>query len=381
MSVERLLQQLVAIPSYVDETHDEHAVADFIISQLQMLSYVSIERQEVSTGRYNVIARTKGEPRLLIAGHMDTVCPKSGWDTDQLKCTEKDGKTFGLGVVDTKGGIAALITTLTKFQSVEGLTAMFYCDEEYNFAGMRRYLSEGDAAQHKLAVVIEPTGTQLWNAHRGLIEIKIVVRGKSGHAANPASGVNAVDAMQKIFSVVRETLADYSTDALGATSMNIAGVRGGTFRGVGESGDPLLAVQGNNIPDYAEAVIDIRPAHPDLRAALLEKIVHAAAEKEGAVVESFVIVHDLGALHTAQHDLADVEKIVEQITGSASYIDATKKGYGDGQLISESAHIPVVYIGPTGGNAHGANEWIETPSLETVAAIYEGIIKKYCLTQ
>lgn len=378
MSLSALLQELVAIPSFIDGTHTESRAADYTFNLLSELPFFTVEKQEFSVGRYNIVACTHGESRLLIAGHLDTVCPAYGWNSDPLVATENGDRIVGLGAVDTKGGIAALLVALRSFTKVEGLTVLLYGDEEYGFGGMRQYVRDGGAGKNALAIVIEPTNTQLWNAHRGLIEFRVAARGKAGHAANPSSGINAIDRLYTALSDVRQELQRFSSSALGKTTMNVASLHGGSFRGVDEHGAAIIGVQANSIPDYASAVVDIRPADPELRGATIEQMIRDHAMRAGITIENFFCTHDLGAMYTDPAALRDVEDVVRRVTGSATYIDASKKGYSDGQLIAESAKIPVVYLGPTGGNAHGPNEWVETHSLTTLANMYSELIRLYC---
>ena len=64
--------------------------------------------------------------------------------------------------------------------------------------------------------------------------------------------------------------------------------------------------------------------------------------------------------------------------GKVEYLDATQKGYGDGQLLQEKFKIPVVYLGPKGENAHGVDEWVDISSLKKLRELFAEIIKKYC---
>ena len=52
---------------------------------------MTVEKQDIGDGRFNVLAYSKGTPRLLLAGHMDTVDPKQGWLFDQYEGVMKDG--------------------------------------------------------------------------------------------------------------------------------------------------------------------------------------------------------------------------------------------------------------------------------------------------
>ena len=92
----------------------------------------------------------------------------------------------------------------------------------------------------------------------------------------------------------------------------------------------------------------------------------------------FSVRHDLGSLYTPPKELGLVEKAVETAVGRVEYLDPTKKGYGDGQLIQQKFKIPVAYLGPKGANEHAVDEWVDIASLKQLRDIYSNIIKRYC---
>ena len=195
----KLLKKLVSIPSYVDKTHDEHKIGNYILNYLKQFKFLNVKKQKIDDKRFNVIAKTKGQPQLLLAGHIDTVQPKRGWATNQFNATTIASKIFGLGTVDMKAGVAAILSSIASFDNIRGLTLLFYCDEEYSFQGMKKFISKTKKSQiGKLAIIPEPSQLKIWNAHRGVIEISFAIKGKTGHAANPASGKNAITGMNNL---------------------------------------------------------------------------------------------------------------------------------------------------------------------------------------
>jgi|ADGO01.1.fsa_nt_gi Acetylornithine deacetylase/Succinyl-diaminopimelate desuccinylase and related deacylases len=79
-----LLGQLVSIPSYVAESANEVALADFLTGFCeQYLPELTVEKQYIGdAGRYNVVIKGRRAPRLFVLGHIDTVRPKDSWQTD-----------------------------------------------------------------------------------------------------------------------------------------------------------------------------------------------------------------------------------------------------------------------------------------------------------
>ncbi|HEX9153872.1 MAG TPA: M20/M25/M40 family metallo-hydrolase, partial [Candidatus Saccharimonadales bacterium] len=100
-----LAKKLISLPSYVSETQDETPAIEFLEQYIRVnLPELIIERQIIAKGspRCNLIIRGKGEPKLFVLGHIDTVQPKEGWSTDPFKPVIRDGKLYGLGAADMK---------------------------------------------------------------------------------------------------------------------------------------------------------------------------------------------------------------------------------------------------------------------------------------
>lgn len=375
-----LARRLVATPSYVQGSVDEAQLAAFIYEYLSQFPFLTVTRQDVAKGRYNVLATTGGDTcELLIGGHMDTVEPKQGWECDQFAGEIRDGKLFGIGALDMKGGIAAILTALGRLPAIpRGLTLLFYCDEEYDFAGMRTFLRDYASPAPRLGVIAEPSQLKIWNAQRGLIEVTISVRGRTGHAANPQEGVNAIDGLWGILRNVDQQLEQFSSDVLGKPSMNVAFFRGGLDQGITDRGDVQLGRQGNNIADYAEAVIDIRTTSPALRAAAVVDMIDAGARQFGLTINGTEVRHDLGALVTEASSLQSVEEALQSAGCAAEYLDPSGLGYSDGQMIAERFEIPVINLGPIGSGMHAPNECVDVESLETLSTVYVNLITSRC---
>ncbi|HSX00605.1 MAG TPA: M20/M25/M40 family metallo-hydrolase, partial [Candidatus Saccharimonas sp.] len=271
-----------------------------------------------------------------------------------------------------KGGIATILAAVAQTGAQSGLTLLFYCDEEYDFAGMRAFLAQEPAGPRpELALIAEPSNGYIWNAHRGLIELHLAVGGRTGHAANPAAGINAITSLADVLRDLAGWLNRFDSPALGRPSLNVAYLRGGLNRGQ-PGGEVELGRDGNNIADYAEAILDIRPTLPSLRAAAVVAQVQELVTTAKLELLAADIRHDLGALATDPANLVTLEAIV-----SGGYLDGRDRGYGDGQLIAEAWDIPVAYLGPAGANAHAADEWVSRRSLRQIAQTYTRIIARY----
>ena len=370
-----ILKKLVAIPSYVDAGHDESKAAKFVFDYLSQFPYLHVERQKVSGRRFNIIAQTKKNTgkKILFAGHLDTVQPKVGWQADQFSLMKKGDFLYGLGSLDMKGSIAAMLGALASLKDPKNLAFLFYCDEEYDFAGMKTFLQRrGDKKSYQLAILGEPSDLKIMNVHRGLIEISFSTVGKTGHAANPHGGINAIDATYTMLADLRRWMKSFRHPKLGPPSLNVAYIRGGLQL---SENSTAIGKQGNNIADFCEVVVDIRTTSPLLRA---KQVVHRLARDaklQGVTLRNVIVRHDLGSLHTSKQNLLSIEKIVTQHTGEENpYLDPVGRGYSDGQMLQEKFNIPVVSIGPRGKGVHAIREAVEKKSLYTCRDVYASIM-------
>jgi len=370
-----LLEKLVSLPSFVDKKNNEKKVADFVFEYLRQFSFLEVTRQKISKDRSNIIAKTKGSPQLFFAGHMDTVLPKN--NIHSIK--KENGKLFGLGALDTKGGIAALLAAIGEMGEIKNTSFLFYCDEEYHFEGMRSFLEGNSEKVGKFGIVIEPTNLKIWNAHRGLIEISFDIEGVRGHAANKNSGISATKIMLKLLSDFELFLDGFSHPVLGESTLNIAFLSGGL--GGENKGDNNLSVnyQGNIIPDFARSVIEIRTASPKLDSEKVLSFLKKQAKKYKVTITRISVKHNLGSLFTPENEWKNISKIVHSVVGKSEILPPQTKGYGDGQLLSEKKKIPVIYLGPSGEGAHSADEYVNISSLTSLKEIYKKILEEYSM--
>lgn len=376
MNITELTTKLVSIPSYVGDTSNEIEIAEFIFQYLKQFKYLKTEKQFIDKKRFNVIATTKGKPALLIAGHMDTVEPKQGWTKNQFGKNIIGDKLYGLGAADMKGGIAAILCALSNLKDISGLTLLFYCDEEYDFAGMKYFINNYKRPLPKLAIVAEPSNLKIGNSCRGLIDIKFSVQGKTGHAANPKNGVNAITKLNEILIDLNIWLQQFKNKQLDKPTMNVAYLKGGLR--LPDKNKLVLGQQGNNIADYAETIIDIRTTSNKLRAKQVKQWIVKQIKKQRLALLDFEVRHDLGSLFTDPKKLSKIESILKQTFNKFEYEVAQNNGYGDGQMLQEYLEMDVISLGTSFNNIHGVDEFVTISSLKQIEKIYTKLIQTYC---
>jgi acetylornithine deacetylase/succinyl-diaminopimelate desuccinylase-like protein len=372
MELIELTRHLISLPSYLDEKIDEHVMGEFIYDYLRTSSNWQVEKQPVEGKRFNVIAHDGHPPRLMFCCHLDTVPPSGKWKHEPMGGEIEEGRMYGLGACDMKGGTAALLYALQSFTETCGLFLLFDVDEEYNFKGVLKFL-EKYQVHPKLAVLPEP-GLKIGNGHRGQIEVNFKVRGKSAHAARPDLGMNAILGTSRAVEHLMETLELYQHPILGKTSCNLAWLKGGIERDDGE-----IKCQTNKIPDLAEAVLDIRPASSELRAGTVLDTMANHLEANGYQLEAANIKLDYGSLYIPPERFVEFEKIARAVLGQVEYDDISLGGYGEGQLLNEKLGIDCVYFGPGPKEmAHEADEFVSVMELEQASRVFSKLIEQYC---
>ncbi len=135
---------------------------------------------------------------IILSGHTDVV-PVAGqdWNTDPFVAQEKGDKIFGRGSCDMKGFIAvvlAMIPEILKFNLKVPLHLAFSYDEEVGCLGAPALISRilKDIAPPSAAIIGEPTGMKLVNAHKGGTMFETTITGCAGHASQTQNGVNAI---------------------------------------------------------------------------------------------------------------------------------------------------------------------------------------------
>ena len=240
MEALQILKELLAIKSYPRYSQKDLRDGDPDLGEEDVALYIEkflekncpnlkIEKQHVYGKRYNLIA-SDGEPtKLIFCCHMDTVDPKEHQiKGDNLVVEEEEDKLYGLGSVDMKGGTAALLSMLAKLSSdSKGLKLIFYCDEEENFLGMKKLLSEKKFSAD-LAIFCEPSDLKIGNGCRGLIEFFCYVHGKAAHASVPSEGLNAISVAGSAAALFEVEVGKFTHPDLGASVCNLAGLHGGS---------------------------------------------------------------------------------------------------------------------------------------------------------
>ena len=173
-------------------------------------------------GRPQLVARLRGSGggrTLLFNGHIDVVSaePRELWTSDPFAAEVRDGKLYGRGSCDMKGGIAAMVIAaeVLSGQLAGDLLVATNTDEESSGAGGSAIVERGIRAD--AGIVTEPTGFDVWVACRGSEYGVVRVPGRPGHAEirqpdwRDGGAVNAIEKATVVIDAIRSLRAEWSS--------------------------------------------------------------------------------------------------------------------------------------------------------------------------
>lgn len=363
-----LTRDLVAInsvnPSLVPGAPGEAAMADYLAARLRRAGF-DVEVQDAAAGRPNVVAVADGAapgPTRMLCGHTDTV----GVDgmTDPFVPTLRDGRLYGRGAQDMKGGLAAMVVAAERWlqgprRGAGRVIVAAVADEEYASVGAEWLARRWGADE---AVIPEPTGMAVAIAHKGFSCVEVVTHGRAAHGSRPADGIDAVLLMGRVLarleSLDRDLQSRVPHPRLGTGSLHAGRIVGGTELSTYPA-RCSLQVERRTLPgeplDVAlsevGAILDqLGRTDPAFRA----DVTLLLARPAYAIDEDHPLPAMLRRLASAGGQQAPV-------TGMSFWTDAALLG---------AAGIPTVLFGPRGAGLHGIDEYVLVDDLEACAQTF-----------
>ncbi|HBY56336.1 MAG TPA: hypothetical protein DEG96_00485 [Candidatus Atribacteria bacterium] len=351
-----LLRNLIQIES-VNPPGNENQIAEFIVKFL-LKNNIYAELVPLEEGRSSVIAKIEGEEErdITFCGHLDTVrVNEENWTKPVFEGLIENGKMYGIGASDMKGGVAAILYTavlLKKRGSIPKKTVKFAltADEEWRYRGAKSLVDGGYFERTDFLIITEPSNLYVSTAEKGELWMRVKFFGKSAHGSTPEAGVNTIIPASKLIVNVTEKCGKiFETDSFwGKTSINIGKFQGGT--------------QVNIVPNYSEVDFDFR--------------VISEKDKEKAIE----LVRTLGEEIAKKHKVRFTEEIfnyhspiftssdnpfVKKFLQAAGMKEVIVTKYcTDGATIIPEKKIPFIIFGPGDiAQAHQNDEYIELESL------------------
>ena len=397
IDTQRLLDDLRALIGIPSITGSEERVADWAAEALRELGLdVELITPDAAAIRADpdwpgeemgravlpvVIGRVGrvGGRRLILSGHLDVVPPgdPATWSVDPWGAEVRDGRLYGRGACDMKGGVAAILGAVRTLRSdgrldrLDGeLQVVLVPSEEDGGQGTLAAIRSG--ATGDLAIITEPSNLDVVVAHAGAITFRLTVPGRAAHASQRREGVSALN---KLFVLTQALEADErrrneaETDplmtALGLPYPTIIGIVGG-----GEWASTVL----DRVTADGRYGVRLGQSAADAEAELRAAIEAACAEDEflrdhPATVE--ITGGRFGSARVASdHPLpVGLAETVEAVTGRRPALLGEPYG-ADMQMFVNVGGTPCVIFGPGDVRvAHSADESVPLDEVETCARV------------
>jgi acetylornithine deacetylase len=367
----RLLADLVRLPSVNPmgralQSPDlyEHRVTAYLEDFFRRLG-VPCERQAVAPQRENILGRFEAPGArctLVFEAHQDTV-PTDNMTIDPFGARVENGRLYGRGACDIKGGLAAMLAAFARLVREKprgACNVVMACsvDEEHTFLGVQEMVKRGLKAD--MAVVAEPTNLRIVKAHKGLCRWQVFTAGRSCHSSTPEQGVNAIYRMARLLVAIEryaaELRASRSDPLLGPPTFSVGRVEGGTSV--------------NTVPDRCRVEVDRRlvpgeDAHaaPGQFADFLKGAVPDVPFECGPLwINCPALSPELsGELVTA------LGQCIDSVTGAHEVIAVP---YGTDASSLALAGIPSAVFGPGDiAQAHTCDEWVPLDEVERASEV------------
>jgi acetylornithine deacetylase/succinyl-diaminopimelate desuccinylase family protein len=368
----QVLEDMIRIDSVVGH---EGELASYLYDRLRALG-IACERHEVEPGRFNLYARLPGKGpgrRLNFNGHLDTVPVCEGWDSDPFTPVVKDGRLYGLGACDMKGGIACILAMLKAFVEsgypFQGeLSFSGVVDEEAYSVGARAMLAT-DLAACDAIVLAEPysgdEGKPIPLGITGKVLYDLTVKGRAAHGFSPELGINAIEQAARIVAAL---------DRLPMREHPDFG-RGNTCTLKIEGGYQVYSVV---VPDLCRVEIN--------RLLVPGETTATAIEDMAALVDSLDLQAEVEVgikppryepfLMSRDEPIVQVFHAVYREVMGAEPLYVHSPGITDANVFGERG-IPCLHLGPARGNVHQPNEYVALEWLDVLPRIYAQIAARF----
>jgi acetylornithine deacetylase len=362
-------------PSLAASGPGERVVAGTLVDVLRAWGF-RVDVRDAAPGRPNVVARIgrEGGRSLMFNGHLDVV-GVDGMLHDPWNAPERDGRIYGRGSTDMKGGVAAMCAAAARAVDAAGgsfdgeIIVAAVADEEFESLGTRALVEWGVRAD--AAIVTEPTRLAIMPAHRGFVWLEITTHGRAAHGSRWDIGVDAIrDAgllLAELDRLDSDELPRRGHALLGRPSIHASTIEGG----IGMSTYPdrcVLRVERRTIPgetaDQVRAEIEAACATLAARRATFRADVRVTVSQAPSDVSvDAPIVRALSSALRANGESVTIE-------GMSAWTDAA--------LLNE-AGIPAILFGPGDISlAHAAEEWVATNEIERATAVLTRLASDWC---
>jgi acetylornithine deacetylase len=373
----RLLARLISIdsvnPDLVPGGAGESVIADVCGEWLAARGF-EVHSLEKRPGRPSLVAiarGTGGGRSLMLNGHLDTVS-LADYDGDPLDPQIRDGKMYGRGTFDMKGGIAAMMVAAARATAHGPLRGdvILACvaDEEYGSSGTEEVLESFTA---DAAIVTEPSHLEVTLAHKGFVWFDVEIEGRAAHGSRPELGIDAI-AKAGHFLVALEELGQRLAQGPAHPLLGVGTVHASVIHGGEEP---------STYPAHCRITLERRTV-PGESAERVERELVDVLDRLAATVPDFCYRLTRG-LHREPFEADPQTPVVRTLARHAEKalghppVVRAEPFWTDCALL-DRAGIPCLLFGVDGAGAHAATEYVDLASLDRLTDILTATIADFC---
>lgn len=367
--VVKFCQDLVRVES-VNPPGNELEAAKYVASTLKKIGLDADLIKHNST-RASVLARLKGsgrKPALLYNGHLDTVpVGAEKWVHEPFSGEVAEGKVWGRGASDMKGGLAAMMEAVKVLAAAKvplqgDLLLAATAGEEVDSLGAKAVSIIPNLGPVQAVIISEPSSNDIFVAEKGALWLELTTHGKTAHGSMPEQGRNAVMMMVKLIDELEKLAIPYRQHPLlGAFSRSVNTIEGG--------------VKTNVVPDSCAVTIDMRTVPgQDHRAIVkeIEDLIAGLNRRNPEFKASVRVTNDRPPVETSPD-----EPVVKSFAAAVTEVigaNPAPKGvayYSDAVAFVPALKAPMILCGPGEARlAHQPNEFVEISRLVQSAKIF-----------
>jgi len=307
---------------------DEYLAADVLTELLKRIA-VKHDIYEKKKGRTNIIAKVGNESgkKILISTHLDVVPAGEGWATDPFEPVIKEGIVYGRGACDNKGQVTSSMLVLEYLKCMESQLKnqyifLFAADEETGSALGIKYLLNENLLAPDYALVIDVGGEmkKITIAEKGVLNLKIIAKGKQAHGSTPSKGISAIANMSKLIAKLDHYILKHKLHRyLSRPTINFGTISGGSAPNVvAGSCEAILNIRylPSQTPEsIVEELKKISEMFGDFDFEVMIKIPPAEVSEKNPIVETIKKVSDRHGLNAKLHGLSggtDAKSFIER---------------------------------------------------------------------
>jgi succinyl-diaminopimelate desuccinylase len=369
----KLLQDIIKI----DSTNDnEKEVANYL-EKIFVEKGVISKQIDYSQGRSSLITEIGTGPKTLsFSGHMDVVSAgdKTQWSHDPFAGVEVDGKVYGRGATDMKGGLAAMVVAMLELLEEGGLNGKIRliatAGEEVGLYGAKQLTEEGYVEGLSAMIIGEPTQNNIVYAHKGIYTYKVISEGISAHSSMPELGVNAIDKLIIFYNQVKKELSKITVEneALGPLVHNMSLINGG--------------VQINSVPENASLTANVRTIpefNNEQMTQMLTRVIEKINSEDPSSKLVLNITQNTAPMFSEKNSkiVKIASKVAKEVIGEELPVIGVPAGTDASEFTKAKEKFPIIIFGPGNETPHQIDEYIEVDNYLEMIEIYKKIAKEY----